>query len=447
MVDDSEDSPIARRTTRADPDYARVREAIVWNDLVPDRFPDLILRVAERAEVATAVKEAAAGGRRVAVKSGGHNWLGSALRDGALLLDLSDLDRVEVDVAAKRATVEPGATHKKLADAIVPHGLAFPIGHCPTVGLGGYLLAGGNGWNMHEWGPGCWNVVGADLVTAAGEEVFVDGADPDLFWALRGGSAGFPGVVTRFHLRLFDLPRVVGRRVAFPVVALEQLLPWVAGRLAGSPPGIEISLIARTPPGASAARVTVAATGFGPTDEAAAARIEEALAELPADLEPLEVSDPEAMALNDLEGEGGWVEGLRYFADTCWVSAGYAEIGRELAAKIEAAPSPLARIVFAFGFMPAAPEDVAFTRFGDLTVNVYGTWEDKGEDAANIAWVRETMEPVSAFVDGYYVGETDLSISPLRITEAYPAEKWARLGRIIEARDPERRFHAFVGED
>jgi hypothetical protein len=33
----------------------------------------------------------------------------------------------------------------ELVAALAQHELAFPAGHCPTVAIGGYLLAGGQG--------------------------------------------------------------------------------------------------------------------------------------------------------------------------------------------------------------------------------------------------------------------------------------------------------------
>lgn len=439
---------MSTRVDRQDPDYERSRREIVWNDLVPNRYPAVIVRPSKRSEVAGLVREAAAGGQRVAVKSGGHNWLGSSLRDDAMTLDLGQLDEVEVDAESGRATVGPGATHKVLADAIVPHGLAFPIGHCPSVGLGGYLMAGGAGWNMHEWGPGAWNVLGADVVTAAGEEIYVnESSEPELFWALRGGSAGFPGVVTRFHLALRPLPQIRARRVAFPLERLEELVPWVRERLAALAPGIEISLVARTPPGEPevAARANVIATGFGADEEEARAKVEEGLEGLPGG----EIIDSglEAIQLNDLEGEGGWQEGLRYAPDTCWVSERYDEVGRLMAEAIDVAPSPLSRIVLAFGFMPWPEPEAAFTRFGDLTVSVYGTWSSPDEDDRNREWVRRSMRPLDNFKDGHYIGETDLTASPSRLEEAYPADKWERLMRVVSRFDPDGRFHGFVGHD
>ncbi len=37
--------------------------------------------------------------------------------------------------------------------ALAAHGLFFPTGHASTVGLGGFILGGGYGWNSRVWGP------------------------------------------------------------------------------------------------------------------------------------------------------------------------------------------------------------------------------------------------------------------------------------------------------
>ena len=139
--------------SRDDPADQGLREAAVWNGIVPNRYPDAIARPSSGAEVAELVRTAGEGHLRIGIKSGGHNWRGAYLRDGGLLIDLGGLNRIEVDAERRTATVEPGATHQMLADALVPHGLGFPIGHCPSVGLGGYLLAGGYGWNPRVSGP------------------------------------------------------------------------------------------------------------------------------------------------------------------------------------------------------------------------------------------------------------------------------------------------------
>ena len=86
---------------RGDPDYEATRRRMVWNARVPDRFPAAIVTVSSDQDVVEAVKLARARGLQISVRSGGHNWVGSSLRDGGLTVDLSRLTNVTVDPAAR----------------------------------------------------------------------------------------------------------------------------------------------------------------------------------------------------------------------------------------------------------------------------------------------------------------------------------------------------------
>ncbi len=58
----------------------------------------------------------------------------------------------KVDEATRTALIQPVISNRELARRLGEHNLAFPIGHCPTVKAGGYLLNGGMSWNMGHWG-------------------------------------------------------------------------------------------------------------------------------------------------------------------------------------------------------------------------------------------------------------------------------------------------------
>lgn len=437
--------PQGKVVHRGGEEYEARRQGVVWNSRVPDRFPDSISMPTSPAEVAELVQEANRAGQRIAVRSGGHNWLGASLRDGGLLVDLGELTQVEVDPSRARARVGAGATHKMLADAIVEHGLAFPIGHCSSVGLGGYLLAGGMGWNLRGWGAGCWNVSGAEVVNADGAVIRVDQAnEPDLLWALRGGGSGFPGLVTSFHLDLFPLPVIATRHIAFDLSALPHLLRAIAEALKASEPGLEVSLIVRPTRHdlEQEARVIVALTSFAETQSATRARIEECPLWMKPTARPLEDSGPKAVELNDLEGEGGWSDEFRYAVDTCWVEDRYEQLGELIIEHMLAVPSSDSRVVLAFGYLPDRDIDVAFTGLGDLTTNVYATWRDSKDDHENIDWLRDFMVALSSLSSGTYIGESDPTIHAL--ADAYPEAKLARLKRIIKQHDPRGVFHSFL---
>ncbi len=435
--------------SRDDPEYEGLREAALWNGIVPDRYPDAIARPSSGAEVAELVRTAGERRLRIAIKSGGHNWRGAYLRDGGLLLDLGGLNRIEVDAERRTATVEPGATHQLLADALVPHGLGFPIGHCPSVGLGGYLLAGGYGWNPRIWGPACWSVTAVDAIGLDGEELRVDESEPDLFWAVRGGSGGFPAIATRFHLRVYPLPTIASVRSDYPLDRLPELLAWSA-ELERMPPGNEVSLIAHRPAdadgGPPSEAATVQASGFA-EGRADAARLAAAAADATPCLSAQRARrEYPAVALNDLAGEGAWIQGRRYAVDMCWVDGSYADVGAVCEQAIRDAPSAASRIVLAWGFAPPDGPDVAQTANGTLTVNLYAIWDDPAGDDANEAWVRETMALLEPFITGFYAGEADLGVSPDRPARCYPPRKWERLAAIRARHDPERRKYGFLSE-
>ena len=60
-----------------------------------------------------------------------------------------------------------------------------------NVGLGGFLLQGGFGWNSRAWGPACVSVRAIDVVTADGEMWHADAKrSADLLWAARGAGPG-----------------------------------------------------------------------------------------------------------------------------------------------------------------------------------------------------------------------------------------------------------------
>ena len=68
-----------------------------------DRRPAVIARCESAADVARAIGFARAHGLELAVRGGGHNYAGFAVCEGGLMLDLSRMNRVTVNPAARRA--------------------------------------------------------------------------------------------------------------------------------------------------------------------------------------------------------------------------------------------------------------------------------------------------------------------------------------------------------
>jgi FAD/FMN-containing dehydrogenase len=219
-------------TTSNDRDYESLRAA-GWNRNVPDRRTRFIVQVADENDVVEAVRFARANHMKVAVRGSGHSWVSFALRDDSLLIDLGRLNHAAIDRAARRATVQPVVTGRELNQMLHPRGLAFPVGHCPTVPMSGFLINGGNGWNFNEWGQSCFSVEAARVVTAAGRLVVAsERENSDLLWAIRGGGPGFFGIVTEYTLRLFSAPgSITASTYYYPLERIEEVGTW-AGSIA-----------------------------------------------------------------------------------------------------------------------------------------------------------------------------------------------------------------------
>src|SRR5262249_20161431 len=125
--------------------------------------------------------------------------------------------------------------------------LFFPSGHCMSVGLGGFLLQGGFGWNSRAWGPACASVTAIEVVTADGELVRADATqNADLFWAARGAGPGFFGVVTRFEVKLQPRPTVMMRSdYLYPIEALDGVLRWARAIQPSLPRTMEFMIFVR----------------------------------------------------------------------------------------------------------------------------------------------------------------------------------------------------------
>src|ERR1700751_6459447 len=106
--------------------YETARRETVWNGLLPDRFPDVIVQAHDTDDVVAAIRYARTNGCQVGVRSGGHSWTASHLRDGGLLLDGSRLDHCTVEPDRMTADVGPGKVASVFAAELDGPGLFFP---------------------------------------------------------------------------------------------------------------------------------------------------------------------------------------------------------------------------------------------------------------------------------------------------------------------------------
>ncbi|WP_028477725.1 FAD-binding oxidoreductase [Nocardia sp. CNY236] len=165
-------------------------------------------------DVATVVRYASRAGIPVATQPTGHGASGNTAK--AILLRTAQLDNVEVAPTERVARVGAGANWRRVLAATSEHGLTGLAGSSPVVGATGYTLGGGLSWfgRRHGWASDA--VRAFEIVDAEGTQRRVTAeSDPDLFWALRGGSGDF-AVVTALEFDLFPAPEIYGGRMLWP---------------------------------------------------------------------------------------------------------------------------------------------------------------------------------------------------------------------------------------
>ena len=131
-------------------EYARATR--LWNGAV-ERKPALVAACSTTNGVRTALLAAQAIGLPVSVRNGGQDWVGRALRDGGLVLDLAPMRHCSVNAEAVEATMGGGVTVADLNAAAGRHAFAAVIGNDGAVSMAGLVLGGGYGPLMTRFRP------------------------------------------------------------------------------------------------------------------------------------------------------------------------------------------------------------------------------------------------------------------------------------------------------
>jgi FAD/FMN-containing dehydrogenase len=440
---------------RIDPEYESTRSALVWNARKPARYPDMIVQVASENDVVEAVRFAREKHMQIAARGGGHHWSAPAMRQGGILLDLARLNQVDIDPEARVATVQPVVSNRELARQLAIHDLAFPVGHCSTVPLSGFILGGGFGWNAGNWGVSCWSLLSLDVVTAEGRLITAsDTENPDLLWAARGAGPGFFGIATRYRLKLYPLPKAITTStLVYPMEKLSEVVRWATEAVKTFPRKVEFILLFAHAPDALANQsekvCIVSATAFADSDSEA----EEALSGVAAcpvggDLmKKLNVS----MTFEDLFDimDGFFPERRRYAADTLWSAAAPIDVMRIVQDHFNQVPSADSSVLGLI--LPSPPPDApplpdaAFSMLAPVFVAGYAVWKKEEDDAANLSWIGNLMRDLTPHAIGHYLGESDIMTDPSRAVNSFARPNWERLQALRKKYDPEGVFHPFEG--
>ena len=223
--------------TSETPDYESAR--LIFNRAFDER-PALIVRCASAPDVARSLEFTQSRNLPLAVRGGGHNRAGFSVCDGGVVIDLSGMSRVEVDAGKRVARAEAGALVRDLDQATQRFGLATTSGGCPTVGIAGLTLGGGEGQLMSKYGAACDNLISAQLVTVDGRQLEVSqNSNPDLFWAIRGGGGNF-GITTALEYRLHPVTDVLAGTLMYPAGRTREMLQTFVKLVATAPDELHV---------------------------------------------------------------------------------------------------------------------------------------------------------------------------------------------------------------
>ncbi|WP_328491930.1 FAD-binding oxidoreductase [Streptomyces sp. NBC_00414] len=432
--------------TRGAPGYEEARLGAVWNLRKPDRRPDAILVAAGDRDVQKGVRWATARGLRVSVRSGGHSWIGTGIRDGGLLIDLSALDEVIIDAPRRRATVRPAVRGSRFNALLAAEGLVFPSGHCPSVGVGGFLIGGGYGWNSRALGPACFSVEAVDAVLADGTLVHAtDETHPDLMWAVRGSGPGFFAVVTRFHLRVYPAyDQILRSAYVFPHELRDEVLAWTYEAVPGISDSLEMS-----------AKVAHTAGSAWPTTMITAAAFC-APGEGPEMLEPLERAPFLRHALRRIErvpstlddlyalSDGLTPQGRRYAVDGVWTDAPVQDVldaGRDV---LDGLPGQDSFLLWMLWGGQALRENACWSTQARLYFSPNAVWHDPADDLRNETWAHDGLRAMAPVAHGTQFADANPADRP---DHGLEPEQTARLEELRRRYDPQGLFRTYLSPD
>jgi len=423
----------------ADAGYEQARR--VHNGLV-DKRPALIARCRDLADVVDAVKLTRQLGLEVAVRGGGHNVAGRATIDGGVMIDLAPMKGIQVDPKSRSVRAQGGVTWGELNRETQAHGLAVMGGIVSSTGIAGLTLGGGLGWLMGKHSLALDNLRSVELVTADGEVVRASrDAEPDLFWAVRGGGGNF-GVAASFEYRLHAVgPTVTGGLIAHPFERARDLMRFFRDRTASLPDEHLIFAGLIHAPDGSGAKLAAMVTchcGSLAAGENAMLPLKQFGSPVLDALGPMPYCQLNAM-LDDAYPAGA----LNY-----WKSSFLARLSDDaIDTMIECfarCPTPMGQLILEHFHGAAARVGVSETAFPHRAEGynflVLGEWMNPGHTETCIAWARETYAQMQPFVaPGRYVnylGDDETSDS---VAAAY-GPNYRRLQELKTKYDPKNFF-------
>ncbi|WP_182421877.1 FAD-binding oxidoreductase (plasmid) [Priestia megaterium] len=425
---------------KGDPGY---KEAIKnWNPYV-DVCPLVFVFAQNSYDVSNAIKWAQENKVPLRVRSGRHALdKNLSVVSGGIVIDVSDMNKVCLDKKSEIATVQTGIHVGPLVKMLAREGFMAPFGDSPTVGIGGITMGGGFGVLSRSIGLISDNLLALETVDAKGKILQANqSCNEDLFWASRGGGGGNFGYNTEYTFKVHRAPKTATVfNIIWPWEQLETVFkawqkwaPFVDERLGcileiyskvnglchaeGIFLGSEKELIKLLKPLLSAGTPTQ--------------KVIETLC-YPDAIDFLDPDEP-------IPGRSD--QNVKF--SSAWGLDQWSEEPISIMKKfLEEATGTEANFFFinwggALNRVPSN-ETAFFWRRPLFYTEWTASWENKSQEASNIASVEKVRQLMKPYVKGSYVNVPDQNIE--KFGKAYYGSNFARLREIKAKYDPDNLF-------
>jgi len=392
--------------TPVDDQYESARK--LWNGMI-EKKPVLIARCTGVKDVIAAINFSKEYNLLFSIRSGGHNVAGTAIAEGGLVVDLSEMRSVTVDPEQRVAHAEGGVRLGDLDHETQKFSLAAPVGLVSATGVAGLTVHGGAGWLLRKYGLTIDNMLSVDIVTADGQlKKASENENSDLFWAIRGGGGNF-GVVTGFEFKLHPVgPKVWMSVPMYPLDHAKEVMSACCEYMQKAPEDLMVlgvywsaPEIPEVPEQYHGTPVVILLGCYtGPFEEG-----EKMIAPL------REIGTPIA----DLSAPMTWVEaqqfldedypdGAFYYWKSIYMDHLDSEVLEALSRHTAARPSPESSIdVWMLGGAMSRinPSDTAFfKRDAPYMLGIEANWAQRKDASANINWAKNVVKDMQRFTSG-----------------------------------------------
>jgi hypothetical protein len=411
----------------------------VFNGMI-DRRPLAVIRSLDASDVVRCITFARRLDLPLSVRGGGHSVAGNAVRDGAVMLDLSGMKALRVDPETRTVRAEPGLTLGEFDRATQAFGLATTLGVVSTTGIAGLTLGGGLGWLNGRYGLACDNLISADVATADGQLLRASANEnEELFWSIRGGGGNF-GVVTAFEYQLHPVDLVLAGGLSYPLDMAPRVLRYYDDFVKAAPDELSTAAsLGLTPAGEPT--VSIAVCYCGPIDEGERVLRPLRTFQLPVDdgIQPMPYT-----VLQSARDEG-FPSGRLHYWKSGWlreVTDGAIKTLMQFLPQMPSSASGVGLQQLHGAASRVAPSATAFPQRAEQYDFLIGSqWSDATDSDRNVQWTQALFEAMQPHLEeSVYVNNLG-DEGQGRVHAAY-GENYPRLAATKRTYDPDNLFRA-----